>query len=83
MTTLSTDGYGNTYGLGLYDAVGSYEQAVGHSGEGIKGHGGVLEVESRAGCVPEEHAIVVVLSNRMLDISEEVALALVETASSD
>jgi D-alanyl-D-alanine carboxypeptidase len=82
MTTLSTDGYG-TYGLGLYDAVGSYEQAVGHSGEGIKGHGGVLEVESRAGCVPEEHAIVVVLSNRMLDISEEVALALVEAASSD
>jgi D-alanyl-D-alanine carboxypeptidase len=82
MTALSTDDYG-TYGLGLYDAVGSYEQAVGHSGEGIKDHGGVLEVESRAGCVPEEHAIVVVLSNRMLDISEEVALALVEAASSD
>ena len=56
---------------------------MGHAGEGIKGHGGALEVESRAGCLPEEHAVVVVLSNRMLDISEEVALALVEAASSD
>jgi hypothetical protein len=83
MTTLSTDGYGNTYGLGLYNVLESSEQAVGHAGAGGKGHGGVLEVESRAWCVPEEHAIVVVLSNRMLDISEEVALALVEAASSD
>lgn len=63
MTTLSNDGYG----LGLYDVAESYEQAVGHGGEGIKGYGGVLEVVPWAGCLPEEHAVVVVLRNRMVD----------------
>lgn len=72
MTTLHDD-----YGLGLYDVAEWYEQAVGHGGEGIDG-----SYVSWAGCVPEEQAVVVVLSNRMLDISE-VALALVEAASPD
>jgi D-alanyl-D-alanine carboxypeptidase len=73
MTTLH-DGYG----LGLYDVAESYEQAVGHGGEGIIGY----DYVSWAGCLPEEHAVVVVLSNRMIDISG-VALPLVEAASSD
>jgi D-alanyl-D-alanine carboxypeptidase len=75
MTTLH-DGYG----LGLYDVADQDEQAVGHGGEGIIGHGGVLEIVSWAGCIPEEHAVVVVLSNRIVDISE-VALPLAEAAS--
>jgi D-alanyl-D-alanine carboxypeptidase len=71
MTTLSADGYG----LGLYDVAESYEQAVGHAGEGT-------DYVSWAGCVPGEHAVVVVLSNRMVDISE-VALPLVDAQLAD
>jgi ribosomal protein S12 len=51
---------------------------VGHGGEGIIGY----DYVSWAGCLPEEHAVVVVLSNRMIDISG-VAVPLVEAASSD
>jgi CubicO group peptidase (beta-lactamase class C family) len=69
------------YGLGLYDVAESYEQAVGHAGGGLIGYRAAA-VASWAGCLPEEHAVVVVLSNRMVDISG-VALPLVEAASSD
>jgi D-alanyl-D-alanine carboxypeptidase len=71
MTTLH-DGYG----LGLY-TPDWYEQTVGHGGESLR-----RWYVSWAGCVPEEYAVVVVLSNRMIDISE-VALSLVEAANSD
>jgi D-alanyl-D-alanine carboxypeptidase len=73
MTTLQ-DGYG----LGLYDVADPYAQAVGHTGEGIDG-----SYVSWAGCLPEEHAVVVVLSNRFVDDIGRIALPLVEAASSD
>lgn len=76
MTTLH-----GRYGLGLYDVAELGEQAVGHEGEGIIGYGGVLEVESWAGCLPEEHTVVVVLSNRIVEMSE-VALPLVGRSGS-
>jgi D-alanyl-D-alanine carboxypeptidase len=75
MTTLSTDGYG----LGLYDVAESYEQAVGHGGGGIP----ATPYVSWAGCLPEGHAVVVVLSNRLFDDISGMALPLVEAASSD
>jgi D-alanyl-D-alanine carboxypeptidase len=46
------------YGLGLYNVADGYADAVGHTGEGISG-----TYVSWAGCLPEEHAVVVVLSN--------------------
>ena len=79
MTTLSIDGYG----LGLYDVAESYEQAVGHAGEGIRAT--AMLGDRVAGWVPARGA----RSRRRAeqsnayDISEEVALALVEAASSD
>ena len=57
MTTLH-DGYG----LGLYDVADPYARAVGHTGEGISG-----TYVSWAGCLPEEHAVVVVLSNQVVE----------------
>ena len=47
-----------TYGLGLFDTTGGYSPgAVGHQGEG-------LGYMSWAACLPEEGAVVVVLTNR-------------------
>lgn len=63
------------YGLGLYRVADLYEQAVGHGGE----HVGYV---SLAACVPEYGSVVVVLSNRMVDISA-VALPLVKATGSD
>jgi D-alanyl-D-alanine carboxypeptidase len=63
------------YGLGLYHVADLYEQAVGHGGE----HVGYV---SWAACVPEHASVVVVLSNRMVDISA-VALPLLSAASSN
>jgi hypothetical protein len=56
----------------------TYEQAVGHGGEGIGG-----SYVSWAGCLPEEYAVVVVLSNRIVDDISGMALPLVEAASPD
>jgi D-alanyl-D-alanine carboxypeptidase len=78
MTTLTTD----DYGLGLYDVVESPE-VVGHTGGGIKGHGGVLDIVSWAGCLPEEHAVVVVLGNRVFDDIGGMAVPLAEALTSD
>jgi D-alanyl-D-alanine carboxypeptidase len=74
MTTLSTDGYG----LGLYDVAESYERAVGHGGEAP-----FRSYVSWAGCLPEGHAVVVVLSNGFVDDISGMALPLVEVASPD
>lgn len=63
------------YGLGLYNPAGPYERGIGHGGEDI----GYV---SWAGCLPEYGSVIVVLSNRMIDISE-VALSLVDAVHSD
>jgi D-alanyl-D-alanine carboxypeptidase len=78
MTTLD-DGYG----LGLYNVAEPYEWAVGHTGGGVPGHGGVLEVTSWAGCLPEDGAVIVVLTNRAVDDIGGMARPLVEAASPD
>jgi D-alanyl-D-alanine carboxypeptidase len=74
MTTLQ-DGYG----LGLYDVADPYASAVGHAGEGIR----AAPYVSWAGCLPEEHAVVVVLSNRMVEDISAMAGPLVVAARSD
>jgi D-alanyl-D-alanine carboxypeptidase len=66
------------YGLGLYDVADPYTRAMGHTGESIRG-----SYVSWAGCLPEEHAVVVVLSNGFVDDIGGMALPLVEAASSD
>jgi D-alanyl-D-alanine carboxypeptidase len=65
------------YGLGLYNVADGYGDALGHTGEGISG-----TYVSWAGCLPEEHAVVVVLSNHgpVEDIGG-MARPLVEAAS--
>ena len=62
------------YGLGLYNPADPYE-GIGHAGEDV----GYV---SWAVCIPEDGSVVVVLSNRMIDISS-VGLPLVEIASSN
>jgi len=63
------------YGLGLHNPADPYEQAVGHAGE----HVGYV---SWAECLPTDGSVVVVLSNRVVDISGA-ALPLVQAANSD
>lgn len=63
------------YGLGLYQVADLYKDAVGHGGE----HVGYV---SWAACVPEHASVVVVLSNRMVDISA-VALSLASAIGSN
>jgi CubicO group peptidase (beta-lactamase class C family) len=72
MTTLSIDGYG----LGLYDVAEPYAQAVGHTGEGISG-----TYVSWAGCLPEDGAVIVVLSNHVVDDIGGMAEPLVDAVS--
>ena len=74
MTALSADGYG----LGLYDVTDPYGWAVGHTGEAP-----FRSYVSWAGCLPEAHAVVVVLSNGFFDDIGGMALPLVEAVSSD
>jgi D-alanyl-D-alanine carboxypeptidase len=45
------------YGLGLFDPTGGYARAVGHQGE-------LFGYMSWAACLPEDGAVIVVLSNR-------------------
>ncbi len=74
MTTLH-DGYG----LGLYDVADPYADAVRHTGGGIIGY----DYVAWAGCVPEHGAVVVVLSNRLVEDIGGMARPLVEAARSD
>ena len=64
MTTLpdgaDTGARSGGYGLGLYNVADPYAQAVGHTGVDI----GFV---SWAGCLPEQAAVVVVLTNRLGD----------------
>jgi D-alanyl-D-alanine carboxypeptidase len=65
------------YGLGLYNVADPYAEAVGHTGGFITGYAYV----AWAGCLPEEHAVVVVLSNHGFDNIGGMARPLVEAMS--
>ena len=67
------------YGLGLYNVADPYAEAVGHSGGFITGYAYV----AWAGCLPEAHAVVVVLSNHGFEDIGGMARPLVEAVSSD
>ena len=58
LTEMST--FHDGYGPGLYDVASPYAQAVGHTGE----HIGYV---AWAGCLPDDGAVVVVLSNRVVE----------------
>ena len=58
LTAMST--FDDGYGLGLFNPVYPYPRAVGHEGE----HVGYV---SSAACIPEVGAVVVVLSNRIVE----------------
>jgi D-alanyl-D-alanine carboxypeptidase len=67
------------YGLGLYNVAEPYGQAVGHTGGFITGYAYV----AWAGCLPEAHAVVVVLSNHGVEDIGGMAQPLVEAVQSD
>ena len=52
--------FDGAYGLGLYNPASGYAQGVGHTGET---HGYM----SFAACVPDDEAVIVVLTNHILD----------------
>jgi D-alanyl-D-alanine carboxypeptidase len=62
------------YGLGLYNPGDHYANVVGHTGQ-APGY------VSWAGCLPEEHAVVVVLSNRVVEDIGGMAEPLVDALS--
>ena len=64
------------YGLGLLDVADPYARAVGHTGE----HDGYV---AWAGCLPEDGAVLVVLSNRVVADIGGMARPLVVAARSD
>jgi D-alanyl-D-alanine carboxypeptidase len=61
LTEMST--FHDDYGLGLYNVADQYAQAVGHAGEDV----GYV---AWAGCLPDLGSVIVVLSNRMVNISD-------------
>ena len=65
------------YGLGLYNVAEPYAEAVGHTGGFIIGYAYV----AWAGCLPEEHAVVVVLSNHGVEDIGGMAQPLVQAVS--
>ena len=64
------------YGLGLLDVADPYARAVGHTGQDI----GYV---AWAGCLPEDGAVLVVLSNRVVADIGGMARPLVVAARSD
>ena len=52
--------FDGSYGLGMFNPAFGHAQAVGHTGE-------LFGYMSWAACVPEEGAVIVVLSNRVVD----------------
>jgi D-alanyl-D-alanine carboxypeptidase len=62
------------YGLGLYNPGDPYANVVGHTGEAV----GYV---SWAGCLPEDGAVVVVLSNRVIEDIGGMAEPLVDALS--
>jgi CubicO group peptidase (beta-lactamase class C family) len=63
LTEMSTFAEGSVfdgaYGLGLFNPAHPYARAVGHEGE-------LFGYMSWAGCLPEDGAVIVVLSNRLV-----------------
>ena len=64
------------YGLGLYNVAATYAQAVGHTGVDVG-------FAAWAGCVPENGAVVVVLTNRLDEHIDGLARPLVDALPSD
>jgi D-alanyl-D-alanine carboxypeptidase len=77
LTEMSTFADGpDGYGLGLFDVANPYAQAVGHVGDGFG-------YAAWAGCLPDERAAIVVLSNRFVEDKGGMARPLVEAVQSD
>jgi CubicO group peptidase (beta-lactamase class C family) len=79
LTEMSTfyDNVAVDYGLGLFNpAERAHAQAVGHLGANFG-------YKSSAGCLTEDHSIVVVLTNRVTGHSQDLATPLVMAALSD
>ena len=74
LTEMST--FHDGYGLGLYNPGDPYAEVVGHTGS----HDGYV---SWAGCLPEDGAVVVVLSSRVVQNIGAMARPLVVAARSD
>ena len=66
------------YGLGLFNVADPYAQGVGHSGSGFGD-----SYVSWAGCLPEYGAVIVVLSNHVVEDIGGMARPLVEAVQSD
>jgi len=73
LTEMST--FHDGYGLGLYNPGDPYAEVVGHTGE----HDGYVPW---AGCLPEDGAVVVVLTNHMVEDIGAMARPLVEAVTS-
>jgi len=76
MSTFLDGGPSGGYGLGLYNPADPYAMAVGHTG-------GNFGYVAWAGCLPDEGAVVVVLSNHVFENIGSMALPLVEAVSAD
>jgi CubicO group peptidase (beta-lactamase class C family) len=76
MATAVGEGSGLGYGLGLFNVAGGYGPSVGHSGADYG-------FASWAGCLPEQGAVVVVLTNRNVDDIGGMAGPLVGVLRSD
>jgi len=78
LTEMSTfyDNVEVDYGLGLFNPADGYAQGVGHLGANFG-------YKSWAGCLTEDHLIVVVLTNRVTGHSQDLATPLVMAALSD
>lgn len=72
MTTSVGADYGLGYGLGLFNVAGGYGPSVGHAGEDYG-------FASWAGCLPESGAVVVVLTNLVVDDIRGMARPLVSS----
>lgn len=69
-------GLGESYGLGLYNVSGPSAKAVGHTGEDYG-------FASWAGCLPEQGAVVVVLTNQHKDNISSLAHPLVSSLAAN
>jgi D-alanyl-D-alanine carboxypeptidase len=64
------------YGLGLFNPADPYAQGIGHIGD-------AFGFAAWAGCLPDERAVIVVLSNRSVDDKGGMARPLVEAVQSN
>jgi D-alanyl-D-alanine carboxypeptidase len=77
LTKMSTFAGGpDGYGLGLFNAADPYAQGIGHIGD-------AFGFAAWAGCLPDERAVIVVLSNRSVEDKGGMARPLVRAARPD